>query len=120
MPIYDYVCGSCGHVVEVIHSISAAGPSVCERCGGAMKRALSTPAIVFKGSGWAKKDARDAVRAKSSGTATTDAPATDGTGGDAATTAETPAATSTTNGTSGSAAATTASAGTSGNGATAG
>lgn len=116
MPIYDYVCGSCGHVVEVIHSISAAGPSVCERCGGAMKRALSTPAIVFKGSGWAKKDARDAVRAKSSGTATTDAPATDGTGGNAATTAET----STTNGTSGSAAATTASAGTSGNGATAG
>lgn len=64
MPVYDYVCGSCGHVVEVIHGISAPGPSACERCGGAMKRALSAPAIVFKGSGWAKKDARDAGRAK--------------------------------------------------------
>lgn len=64
MPIYDYVCGSCGHVVEVMHAISAPGPSVCERCGGAMKRALSAPAIVFKGSGWAKKDARDAGRPK--------------------------------------------------------
>ena len=65
MPLYDYVCESCGHVVEVIHGISAPGPAACERCSGSMKRALSTPAIVFKGSGWAKKDARDASRSKS-------------------------------------------------------
>ena len=80
MPIYDYVCGSCGHVVEVVHAISAPGPSVCERCGGAMKRALSAPAIVFKGSGWAKKDARDAGRSKTKPAAdtTTAGPAGEG------------------------------------------
>jgi putative FmdB family regulatory protein len=81
VPIYDYVCESCGHVVEVIHGISAAGPAACERCGGPMKRALSAPAIVFKGSGWAKKDARDASRSRASSTAKgTDATATEGTG----------------------------------------
>jgi putative FmdB family regulatory protein len=64
VPIYDYVCDACGHVVEVMHGISAQGPTTCERCGGSLKRAVSAPAIVFKGSGWAKKDARDAGRSK--------------------------------------------------------
>jgi len=75
VPIYDYVCETCGHVVEVIHPISASGPATCERCGGPMKRALSAPAIVFKGSGWAKKDARDASRSKSTPAAPGAAPA---------------------------------------------
>jgi len=58
MPIYDYVCTACGTRVEVIHGVHAAGPAVCTACGGPMRKALSSPAIVFKGSGWAKKDAR--------------------------------------------------------------
>lgn len=65
MPIYDYRCGDCGRVVEVIHAIGAEGPSRCEVCGGAMRKALSAPAIHFKGSGWAKKDAQSAVRRSS-------------------------------------------------------
>jgi putative FmdB family regulatory protein len=60
MPIYDYVCQSCGLSTEVIHGVHDAGPSACERCAGPMRKALSTPAIVFRGSGWAKKDARSA------------------------------------------------------------
>jgi putative FmdB family regulatory protein len=116
VPIYDYVCESCGHVVEVIHGISAPGPAACERCGGPMKRALSAPAIVFKGSGWAKKDARDASRSKAStaakgpDTGASDAPAptagaTEATGGDK------PAAASTSDGAGSSAATTTTSGG---------
>ena len=60
MPLYDYRCTSCGHEVEVTHSVHGTGPETCERCGGPMRKALSTPAIHFKGSGWAKKDARSA------------------------------------------------------------
>jgi putative FmdB family regulatory protein len=58
MPIYDYVCTVCGTRVEVIHGVHEAGPALCLECGGAMRKALSPPAIVFRGSGWAKKDAR--------------------------------------------------------------
>lgn len=95
MPIYDYVCESCGHVVEVMHSIAAPGPTTCERCGGAMKRALSVPAIVFKGSGWAKKDARDASRSKTPASTGGDAPsAGDSPSGGDAPTAKEPAAAS--------------------------
>lgn len=58
MPIYDYVCQSCGTRTEVIHGVHQAGPEICERCGGRLRRAVSVPAIHFKGSGWAKMDAR--------------------------------------------------------------
>lgn len=56
MPIYDYACTRCGRVVEVVHGVHSPGPGSCEACGGPMKKLLSTPAVHFKGSGWAKKD----------------------------------------------------------------
>jgi putative FmdB family regulatory protein len=58
MPIYEYVCGSCGRRIEMMHGIHGHGPAACESCGGPMRKALSAPAIHFKGSGWAKKDAK--------------------------------------------------------------
>lgn len=64
MPLYDYRCKDCGNEIEVMHGIDAVGPAVCDVCGGAMKKALSTPAIHFKGSGWAKKDFQTANKAK--------------------------------------------------------
>jgi predicted nucleic acid-binding Zn ribbon protein len=56
--------------VEVVHGIYDDGPTNCGSCGGAMKKALSAPAIHFKGSGWAKKDAQSASRGKASPGAT--------------------------------------------------
>jgi putative FmdB family regulatory protein len=75
MPIYDYRCKECGHEVEVRHGIDASGPETCAVCGGAMRKALTAPAIHFKGSGWAKKDAKAASNAKASSTAKGDAAA---------------------------------------------
>jgi putative FmdB family regulatory protein len=65
MPIYDYQCRNCGHRVELIHGVNASGPTACEQCGGPMRKLLTTPSIVFKGSGWAKKD-RSSASARSS------------------------------------------------------
>lgn len=64
MPTYDYRCTDCGREVEVMHGIDGPGPAACETCGGAMRKALSAPAIHFKGSGWAKKDAQAAATSK--------------------------------------------------------
>ena len=65
MPIYDYHCSNCGQTTEVIHGINAPGPRFCPACGaeGTLRKAFATPAVHFKGSGWAKKD-----RSSSSGT----------------------------------------------------
>lgn len=61
MPIYDYVCTSCGHEMEVIHSVAGHGPSACPKCGGHMRKAIVAAAVHFKGSGWARKE-RGAAR----------------------------------------------------------
>jgi len=58
VPIYDYVCGSCGHRFEVFRGINEAGPHQCPECGGPVARAFVPPTIHFKGSGWAKTDRR--------------------------------------------------------------
>ena len=90
MPIYDYVCASCRQKTEVIHGIDAPGPRFCPACGaeGTLRKALTTPAVHFKGSGWAKKD-------RSSPSATrTRASAASGDSGDGATKAGESAASS--------------------------
>jgi putative FmdB family regulatory protein len=56
VPVYDYVCGSCGHRYEVFHGLNESGPHQCPLCEGPVTRAFVPPTIHFKGSGWAKKD----------------------------------------------------------------
>ena len=82
MPFYDYVCQACGRRIEVMHGVHATGPERCDACGGRMQRVISRPAIHFKGSGWAKMDAR-AHTAASGRSEASSAPA----GGEDATTA---------------------------------
>jgi len=64
MPIYDYGCTNCGHVLEVIHGVHEPGPTVCPECGGLLRKRISPPTIHFRGTGWAKKDARQATEAR--------------------------------------------------------
>jgi predicted nucleic acid-binding Zn ribbon protein len=45
-------------VTEVIHSMLDDGPSVCELCGGALRRVLYPTGIIFKGSGFYRNDSR--------------------------------------------------------------
>jgi putative FmdB family regulatory protein len=52
MPLYEYQCDQCGHRFEVIQKFSDAPIAVCPKCGGPVKKLLSSPAIQFKGSGW--------------------------------------------------------------------
>lgn len=58
MPTYDYVCSNCGHRFEVIHGVFGTGPTECPNCHahGTLRKAIAAPTIVFKGTGWAKKD----------------------------------------------------------------
>jgi putative FmdB family regulatory protein len=62
MPIYEYHCRACGHRTEILHGINETGPQFCPACGaeGKLRKAITAPSIVFKGSGWAKKDRRPA------------------------------------------------------------
>jgi putative FmdB family regulatory protein len=59
MPLYDYDCAACGRRFEVVHGVHAERPTSCPICGsGPIRKAISAPAVHFKGSGWAKKERR--------------------------------------------------------------
>ena len=52
MPLYEYQCDACAHRFEVIQKFSDQPVDVCPKCGGQVKKLLSSPAIQFKGTGW--------------------------------------------------------------------
>src|SRR5262245_40397418 len=64
MPVYDYTCAACGRRFEIIHGVHADGPTSCPLCGsGPVRKAVTAAAVHYRGSGWAKKERRTAVKA---------------------------------------------------------
>ena len=71
MPLYEYKCSTCGERVEIIQRVSDPPYDHCPKCGGEMKKQISSPAIQFKGSGfyitdYAKKSTSEAGSKSSS------------------------------------------------------
>ncbi|HET7028204.1 MAG TPA: zinc ribbon domain-containing protein [Candidatus Limnocylindrales bacterium] len=66
MPTYDYLCSSCGRRVEIVHPIQGGPPEACPSCGAVatLRKSFAPPTILFKGTGWAKRD-RAAAKASS-------------------------------------------------------
>jgi putative FmdB family regulatory protein len=58
MPTYEYACTSCGNRFEAFHRIDEEQLSVCEACGGALRKVFHPAGIVFKGSGFYATDSR--------------------------------------------------------------
>ncbi|MFA4843923.1 MAG: FmdB family zinc ribbon protein [Candidatus Margulisiibacteriota bacterium] len=52
MPLYDYKCGKCGHIFEVMQKISEEPLKFCPECKGPIKRLISAAGIIFKGTGF--------------------------------------------------------------------
>jgi putative FmdB family regulatory protein len=52
MPLYEYVCQKCERRTEVIQNVGERRIRICPHCGGKVKKAFSSPAIHFKGSGF--------------------------------------------------------------------
>jgi putative FmdB family regulatory protein len=57
MPIYEYQCGKCKHVLEALQKFAEEPLKFCPECGAdALKRLLSAPRFRLKGSGWYETD----------------------------------------------------------------
>lgn len=57
MPIYEYVCKSCGAQLEIMHKISEAPSEPCSSCGSAeLERLVSAAGFRLKGGGWYETD----------------------------------------------------------------
>jgi putative FmdB family regulatory protein len=67
VPTYEYQCDGCSYQFEVKQSIKDAPLTTCERCGKALRRLISSPGIMFKGSGWYVTDYSNKLKPPSEG-----------------------------------------------------
>jgi putative FmdB family regulatory protein len=56
LPLYEYRCTQCSHRFDKIQKFNDQPETVCPRCGGALERPLTAPALQFKGAGWYVND----------------------------------------------------------------
>jgi putative FmdB family regulatory protein len=92
MPTYEYECQACHQRVEAVQRFTDSALTICEHCGGELRKVFSAVGVVFKGSGFYKTDSRSADKTS---TPTSTTPAASNTES-SATPAATPATTSTT------------------------
>jgi len=60
MPIYEYVCRSCGHALEALQKVGDAPLSRCPGCGAEeLKKKVTAAAFRLKGTGWYETDFKD-------------------------------------------------------------
>jgi len=52
MPTYEYECLKCRRVFEIRQRISEPALTVCDVCGGEVRRLLSAAPFILKGGGW--------------------------------------------------------------------
>jgi putative FmdB family regulatory protein len=65
VPIYEYQCDGCEDRFEVKQSMKDDPLTTCPRCGKRVQRLISSPAIMFKGSGWYVTDYSDKMKPSS-------------------------------------------------------
>jgi len=63
VPTYQYSCTECGEQLEAVQKFSDAPLTVCEACGGRLRKVFSAVGIVFKGSGFYRTDSRNSSSA---------------------------------------------------------
>ena len=64
MPIYEYECLTCGTIFEKRQSFSEPAKADCPNGHPETRRLISSPAIVFKGSGFYINDSRSGSNGK--------------------------------------------------------
>ena len=57
MPIYEYCCQECGHLLEAIQKLADAPLTDCPECGKpALRKQVSAPTFRLSGGGWYETD----------------------------------------------------------------
>lgn len=56
MPIYKYICESCGYKFEELQKVSDHPIEICPECGKGVHKAITHSSFILKGSGWYATD----------------------------------------------------------------
>ncbi|MBA3661541.1 MAG: zinc ribbon domain-containing protein [Gammaproteobacteria bacterium] len=65
MPIYEYQCSQCSHMLEAFQNMSEQPLSICPQCNKpALSKLISSTSFQLKGGGWYVTDIRDKNKPK--------------------------------------------------------
>ena len=56
MPVYEYRCASCGHMLEEVQPMGSGPPGPCPTCGGELRRVYGRVGVRFSGWGFERTD----------------------------------------------------------------
>ena len=57
MPIYEYKCSDCGHVLDALQGVNDAPLEECPKCSEkSLKKLISAPNFRLSGEGWYETD----------------------------------------------------------------
>ncbi len=62
MPIYEYECQTCRHRFELQQKFTDPPIDTCPQCGAAVRKLISAPGLMFKGTGWYITDYSDKLK----------------------------------------------------------
>jgi putative FmdB family regulatory protein len=62
VPTYQYACTECGERVEAVQKFTDDPLTVCDACGGRLRKVFFPAGIVFKGSGFYRTDSRNGAK----------------------------------------------------------
>jgi len=81
MPIYEYVCSSCGQEKEVMAKVNDPAPASCSHCNesGTLSKKISLGSFKLEGGGWYKEGYSGGSSNSSSGSSKAAAPCATGT-----------------------------------------
>jgi len=58
MPTYSYRCTECGNAFDIHQAFTDDALTVCEVCGGKLRKLFNTIGVTFNGSGFYRTDSR--------------------------------------------------------------
>ncbi|ERG65323.1 hypothetical protein L332_12860 [Agrococcus pavilionensis RW1] len=80
MPVYAYACAACGHAFDARQSFDEPALTVCERCGGALRKQYGSIGVTFNGPGFYRTDSRSTGSSSSAASSSKGADASKGSG----------------------------------------
>jgi len=69
VPVYAYACTACGHAFDARQGFDEPALTVCDACGGALRKQYGTVGVTFNGSGFYRTDSRSAGNGGAGGAA---------------------------------------------------
>ncbi|MET0784666.1 FmdB family zinc ribbon protein [Leifsonia flava] len=114
MPTYSYRCTECDNAFDIQQSFTDDSLSICEVCGGRLRKVFNTIGVTFNGSGFYRNDSRAGATGGSGGSKSS------GAGSVTGSTSSSSGSSSSSSGSSGSSSSSSGSSGSSGSGSTSG